>query len=95
MDILLTFTGFHDPYAQGLIGEEEQAGSILSLVTAKKFDKVVLFLTPNTESNTEATFNALESNQPGLEIDVVELSLIDPTDYFSILRELRKNLKPH
>lgn len=93
MDILLTFTGFHDPYAQGLIGDEEQLGPILSLVTAKKFDKVVLFSTPNTKSNTDATFKALESNQRGLEIEEVELSLIDPTDYFSILRELRNSLK--
>jgi hypothetical protein len=43
MKILLTFTGFHDPYAVGLVGEDEQPGPILSLVGAKSFDRVVLF----------------------------------------------------
>ena len=37
MDVLLTFTGFHDPYAIGLVGQEEQPGPILSLN-----DKLVL-----------------------------------------------------
>jgi hypothetical protein len=26
LQILLTFTGFHDPYAKGLVGEDEQPG---------------------------------------------------------------------
>ena len=37
MKILLTFTGFHDPYSLGLVGEEEQPGPILSLVGAVTF----------------------------------------------------------
>ncbi|MGE0681282.1 MAG: hypothetical protein AB7P69_10350 [Candidatus Binatia bacterium] len=36
MKILLTFTGFRDPYAVGLIGQEEQPGRILSLTSARK-----------------------------------------------------------
>lgn len=43
MNILLTFTGFHDPYAVGLVGQEEQPGPILSLVGARVFDRVILF----------------------------------------------------
>lgn len=27
MKVLLTFTGFHDPYGVGLVGDEEQAGT--------------------------------------------------------------------
>jgi len=34
MDVLLTFTGFHDPYFKGLIDQEEQLGPILSLLAA-------------------------------------------------------------
>jgi len=34
MDVLLTFTGFHDPYSKGLIGQDEQPGPILSLLEA-------------------------------------------------------------
>lgn len=45
MNILLTFTGFHDPYALGLIGQEEQPEPILSLVGARVFDQVILFST--------------------------------------------------
>ena len=26
MDVLLTFTGFHDPYFKGLVDQEEQVG---------------------------------------------------------------------
>ena len=43
MNILLTFTGFHDPYAIGLVGQQEQPGPILSLVGARSFDQVILF----------------------------------------------------
>ncbi len=30
--LLLTFTGFQDPYSLGLVGEDEQPGPILSLL---------------------------------------------------------------
>jgi hypothetical protein len=46
--VLLTFTGFQDPYALGLIGEEEQPGPILSLLASKSFDRIILFSTPRT-----------------------------------------------
>jgi len=58
MDILLTFTGFQDPYAIGLVGQDEQPGPILSLVAARSFDRIILFSTPNTEKNTTATRGA-------------------------------------
>jgi hypothetical protein len=43
MDILLTFTGFQDPYAVGLVDQQEQPGPILSLVGARSFDRIILF----------------------------------------------------
>ena len=42
MNVLLTFTGFHNPYAVGLVGQEEQPGPILSLVGAKLFNRIIL-----------------------------------------------------
>ena len=42
MRVLLTFTGFHDPYTIGLIGQEEQPGPILSLVGVQPFDHIIL-----------------------------------------------------
>jgi DNA-binding NtrC family response regulator len=87
--ILLTFTGFHDPYAIGLVGSEEQAGPILSLIRDSDFDKLYIFSTPNTERNTKATITALNAAQPRLEIEHHHLQLDDPTDYLAILKVLR------
>jgi transcriptional regulator with AAA-type ATPase domain len=92
MNILLTFTGFHDPYAVGLVGEEEQPGPILSLVGAKSFDRIVLFSTPGVAKNTLATKETLQSLHPKLEVEVRDLALADPTDYIAILRGLRAHL---
>src|SRR6059036_1911082 len=75
MNILLTFTGFHDPYAIGLVGQEEQPGPILSLVGARSFDHVVLFSTPGAEKNTLATKEALRSLHPGLSVEVRDFPL--------------------
>jgi transcriptional regulator with PAS, ATPase and Fis domain len=93
MKILLTFTGFHDPYAVGLIGQEEQPGPILSLVNARAFDQVILFSTPNAEKNTVATVKALRSLHPDLKVEVRDLPLADPTDYLAILTGLRAHLQ--
>ena len=59
MDVLLTFTGFHDPYFKGLIDEEEQTGPILSLLSMRSFDHIFLFATPNTKRITQETKDAI------------------------------------
>lgn len=86
MKILLTFTGFHDPYSKGLLGEVEQAGPILSLVKARSFDIVFLLSTPNTVEHTAATQATLSGQT---EVREVFVQLQDPTDYGMILRALR------
>ena len=93
MNILLTFTGFHDPYAKGLIGEEEQPGPILSLLQVKPFSHVILFSTPNTENNTSSTEKVLKKMFPALIVEVKQLLLSDPTDYVAILRGLRSHIR--
>jgi len=55
MNILLTFTGFHDPYFKGLVGQDEQPGPILSLLSARVFGQVILFSTPSTNQLTQET----------------------------------------
>ena len=72
INILLTFTGFHDPYSLGLLGEEQQQGPILSLIKERHFDQVYLFSTPNTKINTIETKNVLQSLHPGLKISVID-----------------------
>jgi DNA-binding NtrC family response regulator len=84
--ILLTFTGFHDPYSKGLVGEDEQPGPVLSLLQVRSFDLVYLLSTPNTERNTAATAAALKER---VDFKVVALPLQDPTDYAAILKHLR------
>jgi transcriptional regulator with AAA-type ATPase domain len=93
MDVLLTITGFQDPYAIGLVGQEEQPGPILSLVAARSFDRIILFSTPSTEKNTSATRDTLQSFYPKTGIEVRDLLLHDPTDYVAILRGLRTHIR--
>jgi transcriptional regulator with GAF, ATPase, and Fis domain len=92
MKVLLTFTGFHDPYALGLIGEQEQLGPILSLASRIAFDKIVLFSTPNTGAHTQETEKALKHLSPKTVVNVRHLPITDPTDYVAILKKLRVNL---
>jgi hypothetical protein len=92
MDILLTFTGFNDPYTLGLVGDEEVPGPILSLTAARSFDRVVLFSTPNTEKHTSSTQAVLIKLHPSV-VEIRDISLVDPTDYHHILNGLRSHLK--
>jgi DNA-binding NtrC family response regulator len=92
MKVLLTFTGFHDPYAVSLVGDEEQAGPILSLVREGSFDRLIIFSTPNTDKNTSATQEVLRFSAPHMAVERRDLPLDDPTDYTAIMRELRRHV---
>jgi len=92
MKTLLTFTGYHDPYSMGLVGDEEQPGPILSLLVAEPFERVILFGTPNTERQTKETEEALRERHAELEVEVRQIPLEDPTDYLAILGGLRGQL---
>lgn len=92
-NVLLTFTGFQDPFALGLIGEEEQPGPILSLLQEKIFHRVFLFSTPKTDKNTKATFKAIQKVFPNIMVEILEIYLDDPTDYLLILKGLRSHFK--
>jgi transcriptional regulator with AAA-type ATPase domain len=91
MNILLTFTGFHDPYSVGLVGQEEQPGPILSLARAYTFDRIILFSTPNTENNTAGTQLALQNGKSSPAVEIRHIPLADPTEYFGILNGLREH----
>jgi DNA-binding NtrC family response regulator len=93
MRILLSFAGFQDPFAQGLVEGQQQPGPILSLLQTRSFHRLVLFGTPRTREQTAQTVEALSSLQPRLEVDVRHLPLDDPTDYQAILRLLRPHLR--
>jgi transcriptional regulator with PAS, ATPase and Fis domain len=91
--LLLTFTGFQDPYSLGLVGEDEQPGPILSLLRTKSFNQIILFSTPRTEKNTLTTRDVVLSEFPDIEIEIRELPLNDPIDYFAILKGLRVHIR--
>jgi transcriptional regulator with PAS, ATPase and Fis domain len=93
MDVLLTFTGFHDPYSSSLVEREEQAGPILSLARTRRFSRIFLFSTPNTEVISVATQDALRVVSPNSVVEIRRLLLADPTDYLVILKELRGHFK--
>jgi transcriptional regulator with PAS, ATPase and Fis domain len=91
MDILLTFTGFHDPYTKGMTGNEDQPGPILSLLSTRSFQHVFLFDTPTTTEITQRTYEAIESLHSALEIHIIPLVLTDPTNYQEIFSGLREH----
>jgi transcriptional regulator of acetoin/glycerol metabolism len=93
MNVLLTFTGFHDPYTKSLVGDEEVLGPILSLVIEKHFDHVILFSTPSTTGRTAETEKSIQQLRPATSVEVRETVLDDPTNYLAILRELRNHYR--
>lgn len=92
MDVLLTFTGFHDPYFKGLVDQEEQPGPILSLLAARSFDHIFLFDTPSTQRVTAETKDAITKLHRGSEVHIFEINLTDPTNYQEIFKGLRVHL---
>jgi len=91
MKLLLTFTGFRDPYAESVLDGSRQPGPILSMVEAGGFESVVLFGTPGARRSTEATLDALANAWPRVGVEVKDLAeLHDPTDHILILRYLRR-----
>lgn len=92
-NVLLTFTGFHDPYTKGLVGQDEQPGPILSLLHARRFDHVILFSTPATLQITADTKAQIQNRIPGIEVALRDVPLADPTDYTAILRSLRRHIR--
>jgi transcriptional regulator with PAS, ATPase and Fis domain len=93
MDVLLTFTGFHDPFFKGLVDQEEQPGPILSLLSTRSFNQIYLFNTPSTQSVTEETKGAITTLYPNTRVEILDINLDDPTDYREILKGLRKHIQ--
>ncbi len=91
MKTLLTFTGFQDPYAVGLVGQEQQPGPIVALAQARPFDRIILFSTPDVQDRTRETLQALKAQCPKTAVRAIDLPLQDPADYATILRHLRRH----
>jgi hypothetical protein len=93
MKVLLTFTGFHDPFAASAATGEMRAGPILTVVAERSFDRVYLFTTPKAAEISEKTASAITERNPGVTVEILEVPLKDPTNYLGILRQLRSHFK--
>jgi DNA-binding NtrC family response regulator len=91
MDILLTFTGFHDPYYKGLVDHEEQPGPILSLLKVRSFDHVFIFDTPTTLDISKYTKETVTALYPECEVHILDMNLSDPTNYGDIFAGLKRH----
>lgn len=63
MKVLLTFTGFHDPFAPSGTTGEMRAGPILTVVAERAFDCVYLFTTPKAAEISEKTAEAIAERE--------------------------------
>ncbi len=91
--VLLSFTGFHDPFFVGAVGGELREGPLLSLLRGKPFDVVVVISTPNTNKLTSETMEAIADRFAEIEAVHHHIELTDPTDYFEVLPGLRSVLR--
>ena len=91
--VLLSFTGFHDPFSDTSVKGERETGPVLTVVSEIGFDQVFLFTTPNTREISEATQSELRERHTGIRVEIVELPLSDPTNYLGILNQLRTHFR--
>lgn len=90
MQILLTFTGFHDPFNPEQSNGQKQAGPVLTVLAHRNFDVVYLLSTPKTAHRSRDTVKAISERHPNLDVREEELMLKDPTNHLGILRQLRQ-----
>jgi len=93
LKVLLTFTGFHDPFAASATTGEMRAGPILTVMAERRFDRVYLFTTPKATEISGQTAAAITQRHPGVTVEILEVPLKDPTNYLGILRQLRGHFK--
>jgi transcriptional regulator with AAA-type ATPase domain len=93
LKVLLTFTGFHDPYAASAATGEMRSGPILTVVAECRFDLVYLFSTPRAAEISLQTSRAIGERHPETKVVVLDTPLKDPTNYLGILRQLRAHFK--
>jgi transcriptional regulator with GAF, ATPase, and Fis domain len=93
LKVLLTFTGFHDPFAPSAATGEFRAGPILTVLAERPFDRVYLFSTPKTVEISARTAKAITDRNPGVTVEILDVPLKDPTNYLGILRQLRRHFR--
>lgn len=93
LNVLLTFTGSHDPFVPSAIKGQQDTGPVLTVVTERKFDVVCLMSTPRMGDITKATATAIRKLSAKTKVEVFDVPLADPTNYVGILNNLRKHFR--
>ncbi len=93
MKILLTFTGFHDPFAESSIIGEMETGPVLTVNAERQLERVYLFTTPTTAEISAQTKVELEKRNKDVAVEIRDVPLKDPTNYLGILKQLRSHFK--
>jgi DNA-binding NtrC family response regulator len=88
---LVTFVGTRDPYTDTLVDQIERTGPILGLLSAERsFNRVILISQPGFRERSQATFEAINRLFPALQVEILDVTILDPISYTEILRELRR-----
>lgn len=85
---LFAFVDPMDPFMPGEIAGEELPGPILSILSAKHFDSVLLFHTPQTRENAFATVAEIAQRHAACRVRLQQLPVSDPRDYSSLMNSL-------
>src|SRR5437660_254053 len=93
MKILLTFTGFHDPFSDGPIAGERETGPVLTVNAERHFDYVYLFSTPSTEPVTVQVQEELLKRHTDRKVETCDVPLKDPTNYRGLFKQLRTHFR--
>src|SRR6266849_2925525 len=89
LNSLFAFVDPKDPFAPGELAEEQFPGPILSILSAKKFDRIFLFYTPHTRKNAQETEAEALQRYPECRITLHELPISDPKNYRVLIGLLR------
>ena len=89
LNSLFAFVDPKDPFAPGELAEEQFPGPILSILSAKKFDRIFLFYTPHTRKNAQETEAEALQRYPDCRITCHELPISDPKNYRVLIGLLR------
>lgn len=91
MKILLSFTGFHDPFASD--ASDAPTGPVLTILSELNFDRVFLFSTPRMQSVSVATANEIGERKLCQNTEILPVEAPDPTNYAVILASIRRYFK--
>jgi hypothetical protein len=86
LNSLFAFVDPKDPFAPGELAEEQFPGPILSILSAKKFDRIY---TPHTRKNAQETEAEALQRYPDCRITLHELPISDPKNYRVLIGLLR------